>query len=217
MTGCIGQTYLSALTFYKKIIYMNCQLFKNIKASCLYNPGGISRIYLLDMQDFITYRFKEDKLYQKSYVEAIIKELGFRFIEFESVDESNFTEEKKKGVYTQTLSTFVHTLEAEKLENLLLASSRRFIVIFSTMQDTWFTFGLEKGATVDFTQITGQVGESNGYGITISAESIYPLFETNENAIKFSYNEDLEPDELFCEGQTVGYQLEDLFCEAAPE
>lgn len=191
---------------------MNCKLLKNIKASCLYNPGGISEIHLLDIRDFVSYRFADDNLYEKAYVEAIYRNYESEYISLESVAESNFTEEKQKGIYNQTLSTFVHTLDAEKLESLLLAEANRYVIVFRTLQDTWFTFGQDGGASLEFTQATGQTGETNGYAVAIKMESNYPLFEAAADVLSFKYDEthDLEyeceqeiyvpdPDYLICE------------------
>lgn len=191
---------------------MNCKLFKDIKATCLYNPGGISAVYLLDIRDFMTYRFKEDNLYEKAYVEAVYRDFDAQYLSLESVDESNFTEEKSKGVYTQTLSTFVHTLDAEKLERLLLAESNRYLVVFRTLQDTWFTFGSDGGAEIKFTQITGQVGETNGYAVTVSMESDYPLFEAVPDVLSFKYDSVYEL-EFVCENDLFEPDMNYLICE----
>lgn len=191
---------------------MNCKLIKDIKATCLYNPGGISDIYLLDIRDFITYRFKGDNLYENAYVDAIFREYDVKYMSLQSVDESNFTEEKSKGVYAQTLSTFVHTLDAEKLESLLLAEVNRYVVVFKTLQDTWFTFGSDGGASVKFTQITGQVGETNGYAVTITMESDYPLFEAAPDILSFKFNEIFVP-EYQCELDLFIPDMNNLICE----
>lgn len=167
---------------------MNCKLTKNIKASCAYNPGGISEIHLLDIRDFIAYRFTEDHLYERPFADAIFRDKDSEFISIESVQESSFSETKKDDTYEQQLTTFVHTLEAKKLERLLLAAVNRYIVVFKTMQGTWFTFGSAAGASLEFGQISGQVGETNGYSLTLSADSIYPLFEAAGDILDFKYN-----------------------------
>lgn len=167
---------------------MKCKLLNNIKATCTYNPGGISEIHLLDIRDFVTYRFSNDNLYEKPFVEALFRNDGSEFISIESVQESNFSETKKNEAYEQTLNTFVHTLDAGKLESLLLAEVNRYVVVFRTMQGTWFTFGSDTGASVAFDQISGQVGETNGYNLTISADSIYPLFEAADDVLEFKYD-----------------------------
>lgn len=191
---------------------MNCKLLKDIKATCLYNPGGISAIYLLDIRDFITYRFKEDNLYQKAYVEAIYRDFDAEYMSLESVDESNFTEEKSKDVYNQTLSTFVHTLDAEKLESLLLAEANRYVIVFKTLQDTWFTFASDGGASVRFTQISGQMGEANGYAVTITMESDYPLFEAASDILSFKYGSTYDL-EFLCEKDLFEPDMNYLICE----
>lgn len=191
---------------------MNCKLIKDIKASCLYNPGGISAIYLLDIRDFIGYRFREDNLYEKAYVEALYRDYEAQYHCIESVDESNFTEEKPKGIYNQVLSTFVHTLDADKLESLLLGGANRYVVVFKTLQETWFTFGSDGGASIKFTQITGQVGESNGYAVTISMDSDYPLFEAAPDVLSFKYHSMYVP-EYDCEQEVFVPDMDNLICE----
>lgn len=191
---------------------MNCKLLKNIKASCLYNPGGISEIHLLDIRDFVSYRFAGDGLYEKAYVEAIYRDYDARYISLECVDESSFSEEKQKGIYRQTLSTFVHTLSATKLESLLLAEVNRYVVVFKTLQDTWFVFGHDGGASLEFSQATGQVGETNGYAIGIKMESNYPLFEAAADVLSFKYDE-AHDFEYLCEQETHVADMNYLICE----
>lgn len=155
---------------------MSCRLLKNIKHNCEYNAGGIINIFLVDIQDFIAYVFKDDKLYNQCFVESI-KITAQNYILLDSVDESNFTETQDNGVFKQELSTFIGTLEGEKTSSLLLANSNKYVVIFQTSQGRAFSFGSDGGASISFSQITGQLGESSGYSITIDKNSIYPLFE----------------------------------------
>lgn len=192
---------------------MNCKLLKNIKASCTYNPGGISEIHLLDLRDFITYRFKEDNLFNNAFVETIFRPYTSQYISLEAVSESNFTESKDaKGNYKQTLSTFVHTLSAEKLESLLLAEVNRYIVVFKTLQQTWFTFGTSEGASVSFSQLTGETTEANGYNVTITADSIYPLFEASDDVLSFKYDKVYVPEFDECETEAFVPNFEHYKC-----
>lgn len=179
----------------------------------MYNPGGISGIYLLDIRDFVAYRFREDGLYQKAYVEAIYRSPSAVFFRIEHVNESHFTEEKRKdGVYAQTLGTFVHTLDAQKLEALLVVGVNRYVVVFRTMQDTWFTFGSDGGVSVEFTQITGQAGETNGYAVSLNKESVYPLFEAEKDVLEFKYDTGYDF-EFVCEQQIMLPDMNLLICE----
>lgn len=158
---------------------MACRLIQNIKHTCLYNPGGISEIYLLDIDDFISYTFINDTLYNTCYVDNISKKEKAKFIVLSEVSESNFTESGDSGLYKQQFSSFVGTIEAAKTANLLIASNRKYLVAFRNMQGKVYTFGQDGGASVTFTQITGQIGETAGYQVTITKESVYPLFELN--------------------------------------
>lgn len=192
---------------------MNCKILNNIKASCTYNPGGISDIFLLDIRDFIAYRFTDDDLFHKSFVDAIFRPYEAQYIALETVEESNFTESKDaKGYYKQSLTTFVHTLKASKLEDLLLVEANHYIVVFKTLQNTWFTFGSEKGASLSFSQITGQSGEANGYNITITANSNHPLFETSDDILDFKYEEIFIPEFDECEVEFFEPDFEHYKC-----
>lgn len=155
---------------------MSCKLTKNIKHNCEYNAGGILSIYLLDIRDFIAYQFKDDKLFNQCFVEAI-KMSTPDYISLDSVDESNFTETQDNGIFKQQLTTFVRSLESEKTASLLLANSNKYITILRNAQGKTFCFGSDGGASISFSQITGKLGESSGYSITIDKNSIYPLFE----------------------------------------
>lgn len=163
---------------------MSCFLFRNIKHSCEYNAGGIASIYLLDIRDFVSYVFLNDKLYTECYAEKII--VASDYIELSSVDESNFTESQDNGIFKQELTTFIRSLEAEKLSSLLLASANRYLVTFKTLQGRAFSFGSDAGASLSFSQATGQTGEVSGYTITLSKNSIYPLFEVSIDEINKS-------------------------------
>lgn len=163
---------------------MSCFLTKNIKHTCEYNPGGITSIFLLDIRDFVSYTFKDDKLYNECFVENIKAVAGY--IEISTVNESNFTETQDSDIYKQELSTYVRSLDAEKLSNLLIAKANRYLVAFTTLQGKAFVFGSDGGVSLSFTQQTGQLGESSGYKITIYKQSIYPLFEVKVNEINKS-------------------------------
>lgn len=154
---------------------MTCRLLKNIKHSCEYNPGGITNIYLLDIRDFKSYHFTDEGLFDKCYVERIETPEPFR--EIGAVNESSFGETQENGIYKQQLSTFVHTLSGEKLSDLLLANTAKYLVAFRTSQGLMYCFGSDGGASLSFSQITGQIGEASGYQITISKNSVFPLFE----------------------------------------
>lgn len=140
-----------------------------------YNNGGINGIYLLDIRDFVSYRFRDDGLYDTCYVEKIKANAGF--FELGSVDESTFTESQSNSLYKQELTTFIRTVEGVKSSDILLASVAKYLVIFRNTQGKTYCFGSDGGASLQFTQISGKVGEVTGYQITLSKESMFPLFE----------------------------------------
>lgn len=157
---------------------MGCKLIQNINHSCEYNPGGITEIYLLDIDDFVTYEFEGDSLYDGCMVDSVrIKNVDY--LRLDTVSESNFTETQDSGIFKQTLSTFVGTPEASKTSGLLLSTGRKYLVVYKTSQGKFYSFGSDGGATIAFSQQTGQQGEASGYSIAITKNSIYPLFEVN--------------------------------------
>lgn len=155
---------------------MGCRLIRNIQHNCEYNAGGIKNIYLLDIRDFISYRFSEDRLYNECLVEQI-KIASPGYLELDITDTSNFSENKENDIYTQTLTTFIRSLDHVKTSGLLLAGSNKYLIIFRTNEGKTFCFGSDGGASVTFTQQSGQSGESSGYSLTIEKSSVYPLFE----------------------------------------
>ena len=157
---------------------MGCKLIQNINHSCRYNAGGITDIYLLDIRDFISYRFKDDKLYDECLVDRInIKDVDY--IKLDTVSESNFIETEDSGIYKQTLTTFVGTLDYSKTSNLLLTKRNRYLLIFGNSQGKLYSFGSDGGASISFSQQSGQLTEASGYAITITKNSMYPLFEVD--------------------------------------
>jgi len=158
---------------------MGCKLIQNIKHTCEYNAGGITGIYLLDINDFVAYQFEDDGLYHNCLVDNIKKVADVEYMLIDTVTESNFTETQDNGIFRQTLSTFVGTPDHVKTSNLLLAAGNKYLVVFSTSQGRFYSFGSDGGASVAFTQQSGQLNEASGYSITITKNSIYPLFDVN--------------------------------------
>jgi len=154
---------------------MLCKLINNIKHSCDYNAGGIQEVYLLDISEFSAYHFADDGLFDTCMVERI-ESMG-AFLQLDVVNETAFTETSENGVYRQSLSTFVHTLAGEKLSSLLPSARRKYLVAFRNPQGRMYCFGSDGGASLSFTQVTGQTGETAGYQITLTKNSVYPLLE----------------------------------------
>lgn len=160
------------------------RFLKNIKHTCEYNAGGVASIYLLDIKDFISYTFRDDKLFTECFVENI-KSID-EYIEISSVDESNFLETQENGIYKQELNTYVRSLDSEKLSGLLIAGANKYLVVFKTLQGRAFSFGSDSGASLTYSQQTGQTGEVEGYSINITKNSIYPLFEVKIDEVNKS-------------------------------
>lgn len=146
-------------------------------------PGGIIDVFLLDVNDLYHYQFENDGLYNSCYVEDIIKQ-GVAFIKLDVVSASAFTERQEGGVYKQELQTFVRSLNSTKTSQLLLTKANKYIVAYRTHDGRAFSFGMDGGASLAFTQQSGQVGDASGYQITISKSSIYPQFEIDGDILK---------------------------------
>ena len=158
---------------------MNSRLLNNIIHTGDYNNGGITEIYLLDINDFISYRFSDDRLFDSCYVEKITATSVF--FQLGAVDESYFTESCNNGIYKQELTTFIRTAEARRTADLLTASFRNYLVVFRNTQGKMYCFGSDGGASLSYIQQSGKVGEVTGYQVNIYKESLYPLFELNPN------------------------------------
>lgn len=174
----------------------SCRLLNNIKHTCEYNTGGISDILLLDIRDYDSFRFREDNLFDTCYVEAIRVSSSMKYMHLDVIDSSNFTENEQNGIYSQKLTTFIRGLDSVKTSDLLLAKSNKYLVIFTTTEGRSFVFGSDGGCSISSTQQTGQQGESDGYSLTITKQSVYPLFEFDLSA-----------------GKLYTYQLHDKFFE----
>lgn len=159
---------------------MSYYLNNDIRHTMAYNPGGIVMVYLLDINDFVTYRFKDDGLFEKGYVEKIKTKVLFNEIDTNS--DSDFSETQENGIYKQELKAYVGTLTADKLSDLLKTVNSRFLVGFRTLQNRYYCFGSDGGASVKFSQLSGKEGEGAGYQLTFSKDSVYPLFEIDGKA-----------------------------------
>lgn len=161
---------------------MAYKLTQGIDSLTEYNLGGISHIWLLNIDDFITYKFKDDGLHNSSYVDAIYKENPF--LELGTIEETNLKESVGNGIYKQELNTFIRLLSNEVLNWLSYAVYGRFVVVIRTMHDRHFVFGSDGGAKISYSGQTGQTGELNGVTIKLEKSSIYPMFEVNPDTLK---------------------------------
>lgn len=187
---------------------MSYRLINNIDHTEGYNAGGVSNIYLLDADDFVSYVFRDDELFNGSYVDQI--KTRNSFIEVSSISESSFSETYENSIYKQSLNTFVRSVEGDKTHDLLLARYRKHIVVFRTHMGRMYTFGAEGGASVSFTQTTGEEAASLGYKLSIGKNSEYPLFEINPdkfNSVDVLSTEDLQV--VMTEDETRAIRIED--------
>lgn len=182
----------------------------NIKRTLGYNLGGISHIWLLNIHDFISYKFEQDKLSDRCLVNSIIA--SSVFFEVDAINESNYTETYSEGVYKQKLATFIYPLTSEKLSNLLTVKKGKYLVAFRTVSNKFFCFGGDGGASVSFSQQSGKDGDNQGYSITIEKSSSDPLYEVsgiNSISSKYKYAPIFE-DGVYCQtkkGKRNGFQI----------
>ena len=159
---------------------MNKNIITGIEKHTGYNTGGISNIFLLDIRSFIAYRFTDDMLFDECFVESV-RISDYNYMEVETIESSKFQESMDNGIYKQQLTTFVRKLGAAKTSNLLKTNTTKYLVMFKTYENKYFCFGADGGATVSFSQISGEIGGSSGYNLTINKSSVYPLFQINFN------------------------------------
>lgn len=156
---------------------MNCRI-KNIKPPCGYSVDGIASVKLLDFDDFDGLRFENDGLYDNNLVTAVFHDS--QFTELDAPDSAKYNSTLQNGIYTHTLETFIGQLSAETLANLHLSTKRRYFVLFQTRSGRYFCFGYAAGAQVSY---TNQTTEGTGSIVTVTAQSIYPLFEVAADAL----------------------------------
>lgn len=157
---------------------MECRIGNKI-SSCDYAPQGISKIWLLDYDDFESLQFKDDKLYNSNRVAKIYR--NGNFVELNASEGSLYMSTFEEGLYTHTLDTFIRDFDSGNLADFDLASkSRKYLVIFLTNTNKYLLFGYAGGATFSY---TSQTEESTGSLIQLSATSTYPIFEVDAEAI----------------------------------
>lgn len=149
---------------------MGCRI-QNILPPCNYNAEGIDEIRLLDFEDYIGVQFENDALYDGCKVVYIYGIGSYVKVETSGAKISSTLTD---GIYTHTLESFIKSLAAELASNLNLASKRRYIVLFRTRSGNYFIFGNDTGATLSY---TNQTEGGTGSLITLTAQSIMPLFE----------------------------------------
>lgn len=179
-------------------------------SACEYNASGLTNIYLLNIDFFQDFRFRDDGLYDESYVEKIFR-VG-PFFELSVERESKFTETSGNDVYKQELETFVRTIDSHTIAWLQRARREKFLVVFRTRGNRYFVFGSDGGATLSSSAQTGQTGDLNGVNIRIDKESVYPHFETNADTL-FGFDVLFDfvprPDHAYCTLEDFDVQFGD--------
>lgn len=200
---------LKRLFIFKRKPNMNFKS-KNVKSILSYNLGGITNIWLLNIKHFTAYKFKDDSLADRCTVEQIIA--SDTFFELESINESNYTENFTDNVYQQKLSTFIYPLSGQYSSHIASIKNEKYIVVFRTHLNRMFCFGSDGGASLSFTQQTGQGDGIQGYSISIGKDSTNSLFEIlniNNIQIKHKYSPIFE-DGVFCQlrnGLKTGFEI----------
>lgn len=151
----------------------NCRI-NSLVPNCGYNVEGIEAIRLLDFDDFGGLKFDGDGLYDSCYVSEVLQRGDSSYVDIAAPDSAKYTSTLNNSVYTHTVETFIGDLSASLASSLHLATKKRYIVLFRTKSGRYFVFGYEAGATVSY---VNQTAEAVGSLVTISSNSIYPLFE----------------------------------------
>lgn len=159
---------------------MGCRIL-NIKPPCEYKVDGIASISVLDFEDLDRLRFNGDDLYSNCLVTGVLK--SGMFAEVNVTDTAKYSSSLQNGIYTHTIETFISELSAYMSANLHLATKRRYVVFFRTNTGRYFCFGYDAGASVTY---ANQTTEGTGSLMTLTTNSIYPLFEVAKEA--FNYN-----------------------------
>lgn len=145
--------------------------------ACGYNPGGIASVRVLDYEDFIGFGFESGGLYDSCLVTDVERSGEFADVQAKVAKYSGAINGK---IINHQLETFVESMEADMTAQIHLASRRRYVVVFVGADGRAYGFGYEAGAVPVY---AGQTDGAQGYMITFSAPSIYPLFEITAQAL----------------------------------
>lgn len=162
-----------------------------MKPPCDYNLEGIDEVRVLDFEDFKGYKFEGDNLYANCRVIAILRTGDLA--EIATAESTKYGSTISANIYSHVLETFVPNLTAGILANAHLGTKRRYVVVFRSKMGRYYTFGYEAGAVFTY---TAQTPESLGALVTLTAASVYPLFETDAAALELnnSYTGEFIPD-----------------------
>lgn len=148
----------------------------NLVPACDYNVQGIRSAEIIDLDDFDGFQFEADGLEDTALVELVF---ASDIVALPVSTGTKYSSTRSGRVYAHTLETFVPRLSGQMSAALDLATRRRFVVLFTTNNGQRFAFGYENGATLSY---TNQTADAVGSIITLTAASIYPLFELLDGA-----------------------------------
>lgn len=160
---------------------MSCRP-RDIHHSCLYNTGGVGQIILFDYRDFVSVLFSETDNSVSCKIDKIVFS-DTNAVILDTVSESSYTEDSSNRVYSQSLLTFVRSIDGDKSSDLLIASTNKYIVLVKNRNKKAFIFGLDGGASISYSTLTDTEGNAEGYNISISNKSKYPILEIDINNI----------------------------------
>lgn len=138
---------------------------------CGYNIQGIRSVQVMDFDDFGGFQFQGDGLEDTALVEKVF---GSNAIGVPAGTSTKYTSTLAGKIYAHSLESFIPDLSAQLSASLDLAKRHKFVVIFTANNGRRFAFGYETGATLGY---TNQTADALGSVLTLSAASIYPLFE----------------------------------------
>ena len=161
---------------------------KSILPVCDYNIEGVSEVRLIDFDDFQGFAFVDNNLYDVCIVTQVYADGTLKTLP--AGDGSKYTGDSKGGIFTHALDTFAPGLSGFNISALTLATKRRQVALFKTRAGRWYTFGYEAGAVVNY---TNQTADALGNLITITAASMYPLFEVLPEALALQTSGDYRP------------------------
>lgn len=144
-----------------------------------YQSEGLDEIRLLDFDDFGGFTFTGDGPSTTGFITGMRRD--GKLIDVNAPETAKYSSSSQKGVYTHTVETFIPDLTGDMLAALDLATRRRYLVIFRAKNMRYFTFGREAGATLTYVnQTEGGLGSL----VTLTAQSVHPLFEIDKEALK---------------------------------
>jgi hypothetical protein len=157
----------------------NCRI-QNLTPACGYNGSGIIKVILLDFEDFQGFGFQDGAGYESCFVESMFH--SGDFVEIPLLDfPGDYAGNLNAGIYSHVLEAFLSELSGSMLSQLHLATKRPQLVIFETRAGKYFVFGQDNGAKASFNIVTA---DGTGAVLTLSATSIYPLFEVSADALQ---------------------------------